>query len=722
MKQLVQKLSEGRPFVLETPEPILEPGFVLVRNRYSVISAGTEGATVRSARKSLVGKALERPKEVRAVLELFRKAGPIQTYRAVTKKLDAYSPLGYSCAGQVIAAGEGVAEFRPGDLVACAGVGYACHAEVVAVPKNLCVKLKRDADLRAAAFNTLGAIALQGVRQADLRLGETCAVIGLGLVGTLAALLLKASGARVFGLDVDPAAVERARALGVGDVWSVGEPALEENILLQTRGLGADAVVVAASSTSLDPINLAGRLARKKGKVVLLGDVPTGFDRNPDYYPKELELRMSRSYGPGRYDPEYEENGRDYPPEYVRWTEKRNMEAFQDLVYSGAVDAGALVSRVFSLDDAPKAYDMILERKEPFLGLLVDYGPAPTGETPSPKRAESAEPAKREPADRLGIAFIGAGSYAQGTLIPNLPTDLNVRRVGVATRSGATARRVANKFGFDVAASDARELIRRDDVNAVFIATRHDSHARYALEALDARQNVFLEKPLCLTLEEFTALKSAYEKAAADPNPPRLCLGFNRRFAPLALELKKRLSGFAPMSIVYRVDAGAIPKENWIQNPEIGGGRILGEVCHFVDFCAWLANSAPVSVYAAALDSGAGIQDTVAVTLKFANGSLANVCYFANGSTKPSKERIEVFQSRQTAVLENFSSLQICGSENYRAKAFQNKGQAEMLSAFLDSIRRGLPSPIPAEEIFQNTLATFAILESLASGREIPLV
>ncbi len=722
MKQLLQRLANGRPCVLDVPAPILEPGFVLVRNHYSVVSSGTEGATVRSARKNLVGKALERPKEVKAVLELLKRQGLTQTYRTVTKKLDAYSPMGYSSAGEVVEVGEGVSEFRVGDLVACAGVGYANHAELASVPENLCVKLSADADLKAAAYNTIGAIAMQGVRQADLRLGETCVVIGLGLVGLTTCLILKASGVEVYGVDVDPYAIEKARAAGV-DARLRSDATLEASLLSQTHGIGADAVVIAAGSSSLDPINFAGKLARRKGRVVVLGAVPTGFDRNPDYYPKELELRMSCSYGPGRYDMNYEEKGFDYPASYVRWTEKRNMQAFQRLLETRRLDAAALTTHEYALDDAPQAYDMILSGEEKHLGVVLRYAATESRAASRPTLPLASAPAREEvrQGSALGYAFIGAGSYAQGLLLPNIPKDANLRPVGVVSRSGATAKRVAERFGFAYASSDPAFIYEDDAIDAVFIATRHDSHAQYALEALKARKNVFLEKPLCITLDEYAELRGAYEVLANAGTAPRLTLGFNRRFAPLALELKDRL-GDARSSIVYRVNAGMIPGNTWIQDKTFGGGRILGEVCHFIDFVSWLANSAPISVYAASLQDGTGFDDVVSISLKLENGSIASVHYFSNGSKSVPKERVEVYQAGATGVLDDFRSLQVFGpSERFKKKSIQDKGQKNLLRAFFEAIKTGAPSPVPENEAFHNTLATFAVLESLTSGREIAL-
>ncbi|MGN0911061.1 MAG: bi-domain-containing oxidoreductase, partial [Thermoguttaceae bacterium] len=563
MKQLAQKLADGRPVVVDVPAPLLGDGMILVQNYYSVVSAGTEGATVRSARKNLIAKALDRPKDVKATLELMKCQGPVQAYRAVMKKLDAYSPLGYSSAGRVIDVAPGVSGFAVGDYVACAGVGYASHAEIVAVPVNLCVKLRPDADLRAAAYNALGAIALQGVRQADLKLGEKCAVVGLGIVGALACQLLEASGVETFGIDLDPRAVEKARELGF-NAQLRQTPGLENEALNVANGIGFDAVIIAAATSSLDPINLAGKLLRKKGRVVVLGDVPTGFDRNPDFYPKELELRMSCSYGAGRYDLDYEEKGIDYPVGYVRWTENRNMQAFQELAYKGKIAVDSLTTHVFSLDDAPQAYDMILKRAEHFLGVLIKYD-----ESKTPKRVDVNLRAS-SPVDahkgKIGYAFVGAGSYAQGSLLPNMPQGDLCEPIAILTKSGVSALRVAEKFHFQRVAKDIDDVLDDPNVDLVMIATRHDLHAKLLMRALKKKKRVFVEKPLCLTLDEFLEIRSLFASLSAK-TAPKIMLGFNRRFSPYSRYLKEALNPNLPMAINYRVNAGAIPLNSWIQDP-----------------------------------------------------------------------------------------------------------------------------------------------------------
>ena len=455
MKQVTQKLGSGEMVVQELPFPQVLKGFVLVKNHYSIISSGTEGSTVKAARKNIIGKAKERPQQVKQVLESLKSQGPIKTYRAVMKKLDSYSALGYSCSGEVIELGEGVTEFKIGDKVACAGVGYASHAEVVSVPSNFCVKLDEKANLKNAAYNTLGAIALQGLRQADMRIGETCVVIGLGLLGQLTALMLKASGVTTIGIDVSQSAVDLSNKHKVCDYsFNRSLPNLNEKIQKLTDGMGADSVIISAGTDSLDPINFAGSVARKKGKVVALGVIPTGFDRDPFWYRKELTLEMSCSYGPGRYDVNYEEKGIDYPYSYVRWSLKRNMQAFQKLLISGKMDIAYMTTHEFNFIDAPKAFDLVLNKKEPFIGIALKYEISKI----HIKKNIIVHNNNFNPESKVKISFIGAGSYAQGSLLPNIPKSKNISKVGVLTNTGLTSKRVAEKHNFIFCANNEKDI------------------------------------------------------------------------------------------------------------------------------------------------------------------------------------------------------------------------------------------------------------------------
>ncbi len=706
MEQLTQKLSNGEMVVQELPVPQLGSGMVLVKNHFSLISAGTEGGKVKAARMSLIGKAKEKPQQVQQVLDSLRTKGIVQTYRAVVKKLDAYSPLGYSTAGEVIDVAEDITEFKIGDLVACAGEGYASHAEIVSIPKNLCVKLKNDADLSLACYNTLGAIALEGVRQADLRLGETCAVIGLGLIGQLACLELQASGVRVIGIDVNETVVKQAADHCTDMAFSRSTPGIEENIMSYTYGIGVDAVIIAAATNSLDPINFAGAICRKRGKVIVLGAVPTGFNRDPYYYKKELELKMSCSYGPGRYDLNYEEKGLDYPAAYVRWTEKRNMETFQDLIVTGKIDISYLTTHTFDFKDAPRAYDMIASRSEPFLGVVLKYDISKKYERKTVSVKEQLESQKN-----ISIAFIGAGSYAQGSLLPNLPR--NITRKGVMTNTGTTSKRVAERFGFEFCTSNEDDILKSKEVNTLFIATRHDSHAKYVIEGLKNGKNIYVEKPLCLTIDELIEIKKACED-----NHKSVMIGFNRRFAPLAQTIKKKF-GNGKMAMIYRVNAGSIPADNWIQDMNVGGGRMIGEGCHFIDFMAFMCGSVPVKVSAIALPDSQGLNDTINVNIEFENGATGILAYYANGSKSMPKEYFEVHSAGMSASLNDFKECVIFGKKAEKHKlATQDKGQKQMMLEYFDGLLNG-KQPIPMKDIFATTAATFGVLKSLQEGGNI---
>lgn len=706
MQQLTQKLGSGDMIIQEIPYPQVGKGMVVVKNHYSIISAGTEGSTVQAARKSLIGKAKERPQQVKQVLDTLVKQGPVQTYRAVMKKLDAYSPLGYSCAGEVIEVGEGVTAFQVGDKVACAGAGYANHAEVVAVPINLCVKLDEAANLKDAAYNTLGAISMQGVRQADLRLGESCVVIGLGLLGQLACLILKASGVKVIGVDVSEAAVALAVKNKVVDLGLVRNASgIDSQILDATGGAGADAVIIAAATTSTDPINFAGAIARKKGKVIVLGAVPTGFDRDPFWYRKELELKMACSYGPGRYDLNYEEKGIDYPIAYVRWTENRNMDAFQYLLSSNKIDIDYLTTHEFDFDDAPKAFDLVVNREEPFIGIALKYDASKIHDKLKIVTHETAS------SGDVNISFIGAGSYAQGNLLPNIPDSTAVSRIGVLTNSGTSSKRVAEKFKFGFCASQEGDVL-DDKTNTLFIATRHDSHGSYVLKGLEANKNIFVEKPLCLQESELESIIEAQKKSGKS-----VMIGFNRRFSPLTATIKKKL-GDGPKSMIYRVNAGAIPSDNWIQDMEIGGGRIHGEVCHFIDYLTYINGSLPTQVSAQALPDANGLNDTLNILLKFENGSTGVIAYYANGSKSLAKEYIEVYGQGTTAILNDFKELKIYGKGKPSKKKLvnQNKGQKEMVEAFVNGLLKDGEAPISFKEIVGVTQTTFKVIESLKNN------
>lgn len=685
--------------IQEVPFPALKPGCVLVRNHYSIISAGTESKTVKDARKGYIGKAMSRKDEVKKVIATAKKIGIAETVKIVRGKLEAPGPLGYSCAGEVIGIASDVTELKVGDLVACGG-NTASHAEVVAIPKNLCAKVKPGHDMRNAAFATIGAIAMQGIRQASPSLGENIVVIGLGLVGQLTVQLLLANGVNVLGIDIDQRQVDLAKkTIGIA-AYNRNEADLEKVILDFTNGHGADAVIIAASTGSLDPVNFAGDISRKKGQVIIVGAVPTGFDRKR-YYKKELELKMSASYGPGRYDPNYEDKGIDYPIGYVRWTEQRNMEAFNKLCETGAIDPGKLVTHEYSFASATDAYDMILAKEEAFSGVSLKYD---LGKELSQSIELSKSTQKN---DKLVFGVIGAGSFATNFMLPSMEGQGRMR--ALATGTPSKAKHYAGKFGFEIGAGSADELIADKEINTVFIATRHDSHADYVIKALKADKNVFVEKPLCLHPEELEPIAEAYKGSKG-----RLVVGFNRRLAPNTLTMLKTFSNGLPKSINMRINAGNVPPEHWVHDPQVGGGRIIGEGCHFIDLCNAIAGSKLLSVSANALGGAPELMDTAVMSLQYEDGSIASISYFSNGNHKVPKERIEVFSGTKSAIIDDFKLLTIYGDSVEKHKlSNQDKGHKAFLHAYCKALK-GEESNIPSfEEVYESTLATFKIIESI---------
>jgi len=714
MDQLTQQLKSGHMEILEVPFPILGRGQVMVRNYYSVISAGTESKTVSDARKGYIAKARSRQKEVRQVVEMIKTNGLMETYKLVMNKLEAPSPLGYSCSGEVIAVGEGVTGLKVGDKVACGG-STAVHAEVVAVPVNLCVKLPDTVNPREAAFTTVASIAIQGIRQAELQFGHHAVVIGLGLIGQLTMQILKSSGVHAIGVDISDQQVELAKKGGSAHVYNRNLEGLEPFIAELTGGLGADAVLITAGTSSLDPVEFAGRIARKKGKVVIVGAVPTGFSRE-HYYKKELDLRMSSSYGPGRYDPNYEEKGIDYPAGYVRFTENRNMQSFIDLLATDNLSLDYLITHEFLLNDAPQAYSMILDKSEPFAGILIRY------DEEKELKSDLTFPKVNHQAQNPEVGFIGAGNFAQNMLLPRMKGKCNF--VSIATMKGNESVYVAKKYGFTRVVDSAEKVTADPEVNTVFIVTRHDTHAKYVMDGLKAGKHVYVEKPLAMNEGQLEEVRELYHSVSAtDPSKvPMLMVGFNRRFSPAVEKIMSLFSKDQPKAIQVRINAGSLPPEHWVNDPEFGGGRIVGEACHFIDLAMFLAGSPITSVYAREMKDPNNMSNTVSITLDFENGSVAGLTYFSNGSKKLSKESIEVFCGGTVAVIDDFKTLQLFGNtvKTFRFKG-QDKGHATQLARFLEAVKTGAPCPVPFHESYLSMSATFKVLESLSSGRAISL-
>jgi polar amino acid transport system substrate-binding protein len=709
MKQVLQNRKTGRPFVGEVPVPALQRGRVLVRTVASLISAGTERAAVELVSKGLVQEARQRPDLVKAVVAKVKNEGLLNTFASVRDKMAASQALGYSAAGVVAAVAEDVTEFQVGDRVACAGVGFASHAEVLSVPKNLCVHLPENVSFESGAYGTLGAIALQGVRLAEPTLGESVVVIGLGLVGQLTVQLLKANGCRVFGLDLDPSRVSLALELGADKAIVSNDEAAKE-IEAWTRGYGADAVLITAATDSNQPIELAARVSRLKGRVIVVGMTGMDIPRAP-FFSRELKLIISMSYGPGRYDPEYEERGQDYPLPYVRWTEKRNIESFVELIGDGRVNVERLTTHRFPIAEADRAYQLISgDLREPNLGVVLNYDPEATVLR---KISLGAAALVRKSEKSIVVGVIGAGGYVPAMLLPHFKSE-GVEFRSIATATGISAHDVGKKFGFGFAVSSADEVLDDANINLVVIGTRHDTHAELARAALERNKHVFVEKPLALDDQQ---LESVLEVAAG--SSANLMVGFNRRFSPLAQRAKEFFSGReTPLSILYRVNAGRIPKEHWTQNAEEGGGRIVGEVCHFVDLMQYLTGALPVSVFAESIGAKSGKivdADSVFITLRFADGSNGTIAYLSEGDKGLAKERVEIFGAGRVFVLDDYrrATLFKDGREEQVTLKAQDKGQQAQVRQACASMIEGGPAPISLDELAATSRTTFRVLDSL---------
>jgi predicted dehydrogenase/threonine dehydrogenase-like Zn-dependent dehydrogenase len=707
VKQVTQRPRDGVVSTIEVPRPVLDAGSVLVASFYSLLSIGTERTKLELGEKNLLQKARARPDLVRKVVERARAQGLKSTLDATRDRLAALAPMGYSAAGVVLEVGEDVDRLAPGDRVACGGEG-ANHAEVLAVPKNLVARIPDGVAFEDAAYTVVGSIALHGVRQAEVGIGEWVGIIGLGLVGQLAARIARAAGCQVVGIDVDPSAVELALKAGIR-AYERDDPALVGGIASMTGRLGLDVVLLCASSASSDPLALAVEVARDRGRIVVVGETRIDVDRGP-MYEKELELRMSRSYGPGRYEREYEERGRDLPAGYVRWTEQRNMQAFLELVAAGNVRPGELTTHRFPIDDAAKAYELLTEheRSPRTLGVLIEY---PERVVAPVRKARVAPPVRRG----AGIGLIGAGAFARATLIPALDSA-GARLVAVSSESGLTAADVAKRFAFDRAAT-VEEVIADPGVDAVVIATRHSSHAALVVEALKAGKAVFVEKPLALSPEELAQVEDALDSNSL------LMVGFNRRFAPLVQRLRAELEGGTDLVLTMRVNAGPLPDDHWLHDPADGGGRLLGEGCHFVDLLATLARAAPVSAHAVAVPQPGrpiAASDTFSAHFRFQD-AVASLSYSGGGDPRMPKERLEVLGSGVSAVLDDFRKLEVWRRGKRREwRSTHDKGHLAEIAAFVAAVR-GEADPPAIDSYLVSTRMTLALALSLHSGSTVDL-
>ena len=723
MKQVAQNYKSGDLAVLDVPVPACKPGGVLIRSLYSLISTGTEMMKVSEARMSLLGKARARPDQVRKLVDSVAQQGALATYKKAMNRLDSYTPLGYSLCGVVVEVGAGAEQFSVGQVVAAAGNEFALHAEVNWVPTNLCVLVPDGVAAEHAAFATVGAIAMQGVRRAEVALGETACVIGLGLIGQLVIRLLVASGLQVVGLDVVAArcrAAEKAGALACAAPDEAGVREVEQVLLDRTGGLGADHILLAAGGDSNGPVEVAARLARDRARVVDIGKTRLDLPWNA-YYDKELDVRFSRSYGPGRYDDRYELEGVDYPAGYVRWTERRNLACFLDLLADGSVDVAALISGVYPIEEAADVYSLLGAGSLEGVGFLLSYSYAPDAASPGrtihvgARTEPAASSQQRRSSTGVRIGFIGAGNYATSMLLPHLRDSSEAELVSVATTRSLSGLNAQRKFGFATITTSVETVLDDDTLDAVFIVTRHHSHAGLVCQALKRGLAVFVEKPLALTEEQLVEVLNTVEQSGND----RVMVGFNRRFAPLFTDLRERLGHFrGPVSARYLVNAGRLDPASWYLNEELEGSRFAGEGGHFIDTLSALVGDNPIEVYAV----GAGAN--VDATLRFANGSVATISYVTDGSPRFPKETLDVSGDGHTGRLDNFQRVTVWsskGKNGRRVLAGQDKGQRTQLERFIHAVRTGSAMPIPLGSLVATTRATLAVGSSLATCRPVPL-
>ena len=719
MRQVFQKSYVSADLCIEeVPAPVLKGEGVIVQNRASLISPGTERATVSFARKGMIAKIQSQPERVKLLLRKMKQVGVLETLQLARRKLEAPIALGYSSAGVVTEVSPGLPGVKRGDRVACAGAKYANHAEMVYVPKNLCVPLPENLSFEEGSFVAPGAIALHGVRLAEIGLGETVVIIGLGLIGQLTAQLVTAQGGIAIGIDFDPARLKLAQELGCKHAFRRSDAGLLPAVQALTEGYGADKVLITAATASSDPIILAGELARERAKVVVVGDVGMEVPRSL-YYHKELSVIVSRSYGPGRYDEAYEEHGQAYPRAYVRWSERENMAAFLHLVSEGKVRLQPLMDARYPVEEAGKAYDILTnpEIKPQPLGILLQY---PESARPAERRLSL--PVAGKPADpmsgSISLGVIGAGNFLRTQLLPAFKRcGKDAYFAGIASQSGLTAKSTGQEFGFAYCATDPKELFKDPAISAVVIGTRHDSHAPLLCEALKHGKHVFVEKPLATTQAE---LQECIDAAQNAPEK-RVMVGFNRRFAPMTKQVKTLLDASSvsrPLTIHYRVSAGPIPPESWLHQH---GGRLIGEGCHFIDWCLYLTGEWPTSVTAHRV--GEGVNHDIAIQLTFSGGSVAHILYMMRSDAALGKEKIEVHSPSLVAEIDDFKTLRYQQNGKVQQARFgkPEKGIPEGAAAFIQALKTGAPSPIPFAQLVATTATTLAVCEALETARPVTI-
>ncbi|MBR9975338.1 MAG: bi-domain-containing oxidoreductase [Bacteroidetes bacterium] len=722
MKQIAQHIKTGAMKVADVPAPAIGRGMVLVKNYFSVISAGTEKTSVDSRKSSLLQRAKSQPDEVRKVIDEVRKNGLARTYKRIMGKLDSHAGLGYSTAGVVIAVEESVQDIEIGDRVACAGAEYASHSDIIAVPRNLITRIPQGVSMEAAAYTTIAAIALQGVRQTAPLLGETVVVIGLGLLGQFTVQFLKANGCKVVGVDLDPLAVTMALRSGADVALHRSNDPVQSIVQSVSGGHGADAVIITAGTSSNDPIELAGQITRERGRVVVVGAATMNIPRGP-YYMKEIEVRISRSYGPGRYDKDYEEEGLDYPIGYVRWTENRNMQAYLQLLAQGRMNTDILTTHRFHVDRALDAYNLIEgDKSEPYVGIVLAYDDLDEQELRSMARAAAIPPAPVISPNRssLTIGFIGAGSFASGFLLPHLKAMGDVTLDTVCNRSGLTGSDMRNKFGFRRSTTSPKDVLEDEQIGTVFIATRHGQHAPFTYEALRNGKHVFVEKPLALNEQELLPIEALFTTHPEFQGKVQLMVGYNRRFSPFVREMRGFFEAQREPSVVhYFVNAGFLPKDHWTQHPTDGGGRIVGEVCHFIDTIQYLTGALPVRLSAECINTDNEAVtpfDNINITMRMDDGSVGIITYVSNGDASIPKERIVMSCGNATAVMDNFSTLTLArAGKQTKKKGAGDKGHQHEVIAFMNAIRKKTTPVISLESLMATTRATYAVLEALTN-------
>jgi predicted dehydrogenase/threonine dehydrogenase-like Zn-dependent dehydrogenase len=704
MKQLVQNIKKKSLTIEDLPIPVCKSGGVLVKTLYSAVSVGTEVMKLKNADLSYIQMAKKKPEQVKEVLNTLTQLGPVATYRKVMNKLDSLSPLGYSLVGEVIEIGKGAGDFKLGEIVACGGAGYANHSEINFIPKNLCAKVPSGVELKEASLTTIASIAMQGFRQTQSQIGENVAVIGLGLLGQILIQIINANGCRAFGFDISKAKCDLSVENGAYYAEVVTKTNFEEEIISLTNGFGCDAVIISTGTSSNDPIMLAGKIARDKAKIIDIGitkmDLPWDL-----YYHKELDFRFSRSYGPGRYDPGYEENGVDYPVGYVRWTEQRNMMSVLQLLKDKKLNFSKLITHEFDFCEAEKIFPEIKEGKEEYLGVILKYG----ADVDLKQRSINDKASSKRSESLVKAGMIGAGNYASTMLLPFLKGKIDL--IGIATATGINAQDKAKKFGFSYATTDYKEMLEDSNINTVLIATRHNQHAKMVLDALDKGKNVYVEKPLAISLEELKSINKSFSA-----NKSLLMVGFNRRYSASVQYLKKQLQKNIAYSIYYQINAGFIPMDKWYQSPE-QGGRVIGEVCHFIDTLQFLLDAEPTEVFANSTSvAGMPEQDNAFITIKFNNGSTCVLAYLADGDKNYSKEKILITGYRTNIEFDNFKTVTVFKDGKTSKKKFLtiDKGQQQEMSALIDSVKSGI-MPVTFESLLLNTYTTILAIESIKS-------